>query len=263
MKVSHFAKILAGNNAVKISENLIVFNDFELYDMAADESKNYDSLEALLADNEDVKKIIDDAPYFELEWRGGRGASGASDKEMGGGFTNSRGGGKDRSETIRNAELNFDTAKGNSLTAVYNRFRQKYGTADHEYGAAIDDQGFVHYLRNGNKSNVTYEPAYLDKMTILHNHPNGGNFSKADLISTATTNAKGVIATSSDAKIKKTYHFQKNQNFKAKEFVKAVNKAKWPKKYDYDKGADWWLRRNQRTYGYKYKSTSSGKLIGE
>ena len=32
------------------------------------------------------------------------------------------------------------------------------------------------------------------------------------------------------------------------------------KKYDYDKGADWWLRRNQRTYGYKYSST---KLIGE
>ena len=259
MKLSHFAKILAGNNAVKISENLIIFNDFELYDMAEDTSKNYESLDALVADNEDVKKIIEEAPYFELEWRGGRGAS-AGDSEMGGGFTNSRGGGKDRSETMLNAELNFGTAGGNSLTAVLGRFKQKYGKADHEYGAAVDDQGFVHYLRNGNKSNVTYEPSALDKMTIVHNHPNGGNFSKADLISTATTNARGVVATSSDPKIRKTYHFQKNQNFKAKEFVKAVNKAKWPTKYDYNKGADWWLKKNQRTYGYKYSST---KLIGE
>lgn len=258
MKITHFAKILAGNNAVKISDNLIVFNDFELYDMATDESKNYGSLETLLDSNEDVKKIIDEAEYFALEWRGGRGSS-SDDKEMGGGFTNSRGG-KDRSETILNAELNFDTAKGNSLTAVFNRFKQKYGTADHEYGAAIDDQGFVHYLRNGNKSNVTYEPAFLDDKTVLHNHPNGGNFSKADLISTATTRAKGVIATSSDPKIKTTFHFQKNNNFKAKEFVKAVNKAQWPKKYDYNKGADWWLKRNQRAYGYKY---SSKGLIGE
>ena len=258
MKLSHFAKILAGNNAVKISENLIIFNDFELYDMAEDTSKNYESLDALVADNEDVKKIIDEAPYFELEWRGGRGAS-ASDKEMGGGFSNSPNG-KDHSYTMRNAELNFDTAKGNSLSAVLGRFKQKYGKAEHEYGAAVDDQGFVHYLRNGNKHNVTYETNALNNMTVVHNHPSGSNFSKADLLTTATTKAKGVVATSSNAKIKKTYHFQKNENFKAKEFVKAVNKAKWPAKYDYNKGADWWLKKNQRTYGYKYSST---KLIGE
>lgn len=259
MKLSHFAKILAGNNAVKISDNLIIFNDFELYDMAEDTSKKYERLEDLVADNDDVREIIADAPYFALEWRGGRGA-GSGDKEMGGGFNNSRNNGKDRSETMRNAELNFDTAKGNSLTAVFNRFRDKYGKADHEYGAAIDDQGFVHYLRNGNKHNVTYEANALNNMTVLHNHPSGSNFSKADLITMATTKSKGVIATSSNAKIKKTYHVQKNQNFKAKEFVKAVNKAQWPKKYDYDKGADWWLKRNQRTYGYKY---SSNGLIGE
>lgn len=259
MKISHFAKILDGNNAVKISDKLIIFNDFELYDMEADTSKNYDSLKDLLSDNDDVKEIIEKAPYFELEWKGGRGA-GAGDKDMGGGFNNSQDGGKDHTKTMRNAELNFDTAKGNSLTAVFGRFRDKYGKADHEYGAAIDDQGFVHYLRNGNKHNVTYEKGSLNNMTVLHNHPSGSNFSKADLVTMATTKSKGVIATSSNPKIKKTYHVQKNQNFKAKEFVKAVNTAKWPKKYDYDKGADWWLKRNQRTYGYKY---SSKGLIGE
>ena len=258
MKISHFAKILAGNNAVKISDKLIIFNDFELYDMEADESKNYNTLDELVEDNQDVKKIIEEAKYFALDWNGGRGASGS--QEMGGGFTNSPDGGKDRTETILNAELNFDTAKGNSLTAVFNRFRDKYGKADHEYGAAIDDQGFVHYLRDGNKHNVTYETSNLNNRTILHNHPSGSNFSKADLLTTAETKAKGVIATSSNPSIKKTYHFQKNDGFRAKEFIKAVNKAQWPKNLDYDKGADWWLKKNQRAYGYKY---SSSKLIGE
>ena len=79
----------------------------------------------------------------------------------------------------------------------------------------------------------------------------------------ASSKEKGIIATSSNPKIKKTYHIQKNQNFKAKEFIKAVNTAKWPKKYSYSEGADWWLRRNQRTYGYKYRATSNGKLIGD
>lgn len=259
MKISHFAKILAGNNAVKISDKLIIFNDFELYDMEADESKNYNTIDELVEDNQDVKKIIEEAKYFALDWNGGRGASSGS-KEMGGGFQNPNRGGRDGTETILNAELNFDTAKGNSLTAVFNRFRDKYGKADHEYGAAIDDQGFVHYLRDGNKHNVTYETSKLDNRTILHNHPSGSNFSKADLLSAASTKAKGVIATSSNPSIKKTYHFQKNDGFKAKEFIKAVNKAQWPAKYDYNKGADWWLKKNQRTYGYKY---SSSKLIGE
>ena len=262
MKITHFAKILQGNNAVQLDDNTIIFNDFELYKLDSDTSKKYDSLNALLDENEDIKKLIEGAEYFGLRWGGGRGA-GSGKGEMGGGFSNAMEGGKDHSKTMRNAELNFDTAKGNSLKAVFNRFRDKYGKADHEYGAAIDEQGFVHYLRNGNKHNVSYEKGTLDNMTVLHNHPSGSNFSKADMLTTANTKAKGVIATSSNADIKKTYHFQKNQNFKAKEFVKAVNKAQWPKSYDYDKGVDWWLRKNQRAYGYKYKATSSGKLIGE
>ena len=42
--------------------------------------------------------------------------------------------------------------------------------------------------------------------------------------------------------------------FKAKEFAKAVNRAQWPKNLSYDKGADWWLRKNAKTYGYKYSA---------
>lgn len=260
MKIAHFAKILAGNNAVQISKELIIFNDFELYNLETNESKNYDSLEALLDDNAEAKRIIEEAEYFSLRFEGGRGSSSNTEKgKMG--FNHEPHHGRDRTTDMLNAELNFDTAKGNSLTAVLGRFKDKYGKADHEYGAAVDEQGFVHVLRNGNRHNVTYQPNTFDNMTLVHNHPSGGNFSDGDLRTVATTKAKGIIAMSSNAKNSgKTYHFQKNNNFKAKDFVKAVNKARWSENLGYDRGASQWLRANQRKYGYKFSST---KLIGE
>lgn len=258
MKIAHFKKLLAGNNAVRISDDLIVFNDFELYNYTKDESKNYTTLEELLDDNADVKKIIEDAPYFELKFAGGRGSASKSGKKMG--FNHARHGGRDGTKTMLNAELNFNTAKGNSLKAVMGRFKDKYGKADHEYGALVDEQGFVHHLRNGNKHNVTYAKP-LDGMTIVHNHPSGSMFSDTDLITTATTKARGVVAMSSNnANRGKTYHFQKNNNFKAKDFLKALRNASWDESLGYDKGASQWLRGNQRKYGYKF---SASKLIGE
>lgn len=252
MRITHFAKLLNGNNAVRISSDLIIFNDFELYNLKDDSSKQYKSLEDLLVDNDDVKSLIEKAPYFELRWDGGRGSSSHSKGKMG--FNHARHG-RDNTKDMLNAELNFDTAKGNSLTAVLGRFKDKYGSADHEYGAAVDEQGYVHSLRDGNKHNVSYKPNTLDGMTVIHNHPGGGNFSDTDLITAATTKSRGVIATSSNSSNRgQTYHFQKNQNFKAKEFVKALRKAEWPEKLGYDKGADWWLKKNQRAYGYKYSS---------
>ena len=259
MKLAHFAKILAGNNAVRINDDLIIFNDFELYSLKEDKSKNYKSLDELFDNEPEVKKIVEDAEYFALRFDGGRG-SGSGNNEMGGGFNHARNGGKgSRSgETLLNAELNYGTAGGNSIKAVLGRFRDKYGDADKEYGAAVDEMGFVHTLRSGGRTSVGISGNKGE--TIIHNHPDGGNFSDTDLITTATTQAKGIIATDSGVKNPKTYHFQKNQNFKPKAFVKAVRNAKWPSKYDYSTGADWWLKKNQRAYGYKY---SSKKLIGE
>ena len=153
MRLSHFAKLLNGNNAVKISDKLIIFNDFELYDMEADSSKSYDSLQALLADNPDVEKIIAEAEYFSLEWNGGRG-SGSGSQEMGGGFTSASGRRDGKQETIQNATLNYGTTNGNSITAVLGRFRDKYGNADREYGAAVDELGYVYNLQKGGKVSV-------------------------------------------------------------------------------------------------------------
>lgn len=257
MRLSHFAKLLNGNNAVKISDKLIIFNDFELYDMEADSSKNYNSLDELIADNEDVKKIIEDAKYFTMEYDGGRGSD-SGNKEMGGGFNHARGRKGGKQETIQNAVLNYGTTNGNSITSVLRRFRDKYGNADREYGAAVDELGYVYNIQKGGKTSVAINGN--KGQTIVHNHPGGGNFSDSDLLSTAMSKEKGIIATGSNVKNPKTYHFQKNDGFRAKEFVKAVRNAKWPKKYSYDEGADWWLRKHQRTYGYKY---AVNRIIGD
>ena len=253
MKIAHFKKLLEGNNAVRINDDLIIFNDFELYNLKDDSSKNYNSLEELLDANPEAKEIIEKAGYFALRFDGGRGSNST---KMGGGFSSA--GGRGGFEQIANATLNYGTAPGNSIKAVLGRFRDKYGDADKEYGATVDEQGYVHKLGRGGKTSVSISGNKGE--TIIHNHPGGGHFSKADLMTTASTDAKGIIATSSKTNKPATYHFQKNQNFKSKEFIKAVNTAEWPANLSYDKGADWWLKKNQRAYGYKY---SSSKLIGE
>ena len=48
-------------------------------------------------------------------------------------------------------------------------------------------------------------------------------------------------------------YLKKTGRFKAKEFAKAVENAKWPISFNYDDGSHWWLKKNSKTYGYKYK----------
>ena len=83
---------------------------------------------------------------------------------------------------------------------------------------------------------------------ILHNHPSGGHFSDADLISTAMDGrSKGIVATSGKAQ----YTFEKGTHFKANAFTKAVKNATL-KGTSYDDAVDKWLKANSKKYGYKY-----------
>ena len=86
---------------------------------------------------------------------------------------------------------------------------------------------------------------------LLHNHPSGGNFSKADLQVIGSGGEKGIVAVGRV----NTYTLMKGARFDANGFIKAVGKAKWPVEYNYDKGADWWLRKNAKTYGYTYEKS--------
>ena len=83
---------------------------------------------------------------------------------------------------------------------------------------------------------------------VYHNHPSGGAFSKADLITTASTAARGIVASGKNG----DYIFRKTQKFDSVGFQKAVNAAKTTAK-DYSAGVDTWLKRNAKKYGYTYE----------
>ena len=257
MELREFEETLKNNNALKYKDYLI-FNDFEIYDLEKDTSVNFENLEELYEheiEGKKLKDIILGIEKFYITLEGGRG-SGSSSKGMAGGFTSARQGGRKSKEygaTQFPARLNTEGQRYKSYEKTLKKFEKMYKDADIEYGATIDDQGFAHKLIKGGSTSV---PIHGQKgQMILHNHPSGGNFSKADLIVLASGSEKGIVAVGSNVKKDRMrYTITKNKNFKAKEFAKAVNRAQWPKNLSYDKGADWWLRKNAKTYGYKYSA---------
>lgn len=249
MKIEHFEELLKGNNGIKISDDLVVYNDCELYNYRTEESKYYNNVKEMVEDNPEVKKIIEEAEAFYLDWSGGNGAS-SSSGTMGGGFKSAPGKPAE-SKNLLPAELNLGTAGGNSVEKVLGRFQNKYGKANREYAIAVDKDGYVKQHIKGGKHSVGITGDAGD--TIIHNHPSGSNFSGADMHSFANTKIKSLVATSSNGTTKGTYTITKTNKFKAKEFDKAIDKAKWnTDKYGYNDGVNWWLKKNQKTYGYTY-----------
>lgn len=219
-----------------------LFDNLELYNTVTEETKQYQSFDEVLADPV-IKAKLDKITFNYFS--GGRGAG---SEKMGGGFTSASGGdGPDKTYSAHPAEFN-EGGRSHNMETVLGKFVQKYGNADREYAVSVDEQGFAHSYRIGNAHSVSIAAAGKNH-TIIHNHPSGGNFSKADLLSVASSkNQKGIVATNSSS----YYHFEKSKNFDSQSFSKAVNKAKWPAKMSYDQGADWWLKKNQKKYGYKY-----------
>lgn len=151
------------------------------------------------------------------------------------------------------AYLNYGESKGNSIPDVLKRFQDRYGDAKKEFGVSVDDQGYVHDHKEGATHSVAVP---LRKgHTVIHNHPSGSNFSGQDLLVWANTDIKGIVATSSNQDIKGTFQISKGAHFDKKGFLAALGKADWSKSGDnYNVGADKWLKRNQKKFGYTYKS---------
>ena len=251
MEIRKFEEILKNNNALFLDDEWTIFNDYELYNGEKDITYENKTLEELLdrvIDGKSIRELIEEKEEFTFKLGGGRGAiSRAIRGKMG---FRSAGGRTPKGEKLLPAELNLGTSKGNSVDSVLKRFINKYGDANREYAIAVDEQGYAHQHIKGGKHSVgiTGDKGEI----IIHNHPSGSAFSRADLENVASTKAKGVIATSSNKTTKGTYTFTKNENFKAKEFMKALGKAEWDKEKGYNKGVTEWLRKNQKTYGYKF-----------
>lgn len=232
----------------------LVFRDNEVLDLNTDETLVFDNLEKMLAYNlggSTIEKELDKID-FQFYYHGGNGA--ASGK-MGGGFTENDMGmkeDKDYGKALYPATFNrqgrFATQDG-----AIKAFADKYKNADKEYGISVDKDGFVHRHIQGGKHSVAISTAGKEHM-IVHNHPGGGNFSREDLMNAAKDlNQSGVVAVGN----KYTYTFTKGAHFDSKKFARAIPKAKWPEKYDYNKGAHWWLKKHASEFGYTYTRTKS------
>lgn len=51
MSIKEFDSLLKGNNAIRINEEYIIFNDYELYSFKSEISKEYKSIDELLEAN--------------------------------------------------------------------------------------------------------------------------------------------------------------------------------------------------------------------
>ena len=135
---------------------------------------------------------------------------------------------------------------GKSPERALEEFRKLHALSSTEFGVTVDPQGFItQYVRGGATSVGIW--GKKGEM-VYHNHPSGGAFSDSDLLSTAMSAEKGIVASGKNG----DYIFVKNGgHFKAAAFMKAVRSAKM-KGTSYDDAVDKWLTANQKKYGYTY-----------
>ena len=252
MEKSVFQEMLSNNNAIPLDNDYVIFKDLELYNFKTKEQvffRNIDDLFASEFNGTTFAEYIAGKDKFIINLDGGRGADSGA---MGGGFSHAPNGGGNKKNGRAKYPAEFNVGgRFQDYGSTLKLFRQKYANMNHEFGIAVSADGFVTRHIEGGSTSVSIS-GNVGEM-IIHNHPgsgerDGGNFSDSDLLSISYGGEKGIVAVSQ----KYTHTFTKEKNFDAKRFIKAVKNAKWPVRYDYDDGADWWLRRNAKVYGYSY-----------
>ena len=247
MRIEHFKYCFGKLNGFYLKKNIIVFRKpIELWNEVTGESIYFKSIEELLEfeiEGKAIKEIIENIDSLYIPpLEGGRGASGTSTFK----FNHAGNRGPDKTKSLFPAYANV-RIKSKTLEAAMKEFQARFKDSNHEWAYEVDEQGYVHQFKEGNKSSVSISSRSRNTM-ILHNHPSGGAFSDSDLISTSMDrNSKGIVASGK----KYDYVFTKGTHFKANEFIKAVKNAEMKGK-DYDSAVDNWLKKNQKKYGYKY-----------
>lgn len=240
----------------RLTESLILFRKpLQAYNLASDETTYFDSVNdmfAFVAGSRTVRDIISEAKpddIFRLVLNGGRGSGADSGREFK--FDHAKGGKGGEIAYKSDFPARANTAiKSKNVDEALKVFRQMHANDDYESAFAVDANGYVTHYTHGGKTSVMI-PSNPGDM-IYHNHPSGGNFSDTDLINTATSKERGIIASGRYG----DYKFEKGTHFNAAGFVKAVRNATLKGK-DYSDAADKWLRRNQRKYGYRYSFTKA------
>lgn len=184
--------------------------------------------------------------------RGGNNNANKDEKQFK--FSGAGGNGNENNSTPIPAAYANTKIKSKTLEGALAEFKRNHLLADREFAYEVDRDGYVSQYIKGARSSVgiTSTRNTKDSM-IIHNHPSGGAFSDADLISTAMDGRqKGIIASGKNY----DYTFEKGTHFKADKFVRAVKNATL-KGTSYDDAADKWLKDNQKKYGYKYNRSKN------
>lgn len=255
MKISEFKKGLSELNYVMFDDDtLLLFKDLELYDRNTEISvqfSNFDEMLTYECNGLTMKKRIEAKKDFKIYISGGRGTGSRKGTSLFGDQQDGNATGRDNSTPDLPARMNR-MYNGNQMSAEHtlSTFRGEHATSKTEHLIAHDDDGFVSVYTHGGKNSVGFTPNQVEGKHVIHNHPNGSNFSKADLDNLAATGQKSIAATSKSV----TYKVEKNKNFDAKGFAKSLNNAKTTQT-DYNKAVSDFLKRNQKKYGYTYTET--------
>lgn len=261
MRIEHFRYLFNREYDVfYLNENIMIYkNPFSIENDETGESVTFKTLDEVLEyriGNETVKQIIEklDKPYIP-PLNGSRGASSGSNKTFKFSHASDSGGsGNDKQLLPATANTKI---KAKTLDGALAEFKRNHLDSDHEWAYEVDSNGYVHQYVEGAAHSVgigaSAKVGKGQKTMIIHNHPSGGAFSDADLLSiSAQKRAKGIIASGKNY----DYKFEKGTHFKASAFSKAVKNAKMTGK-DYDDAVNKWLKKNQKTYGYKYSRTKN------
>ena len=197
-----------------------------------------------------VGNALSGVESFELALDGGRGAGSGTGQLREFRFTSAtdgRGGGESvRSPEHWPAEANVRIKVKTEQNAI-NYFSRQYRNADHEYGYAIDRNGYVHNIKEGGAHSVGIHGT--KGQFILHNHPSGGAFSKGDMQVMARGPESGIAAVGKNG----TYYFRKSGgHFRGAAFERAMLRAR-PKGKNYDEAISKWLTDNQKKFGYRFE----------
>ena len=255
MLIDVFKHEFKQRNGVMLTDSIVlVRKPLELYDMANDKTiavfkgKNLDAVFAFEIDGQTVREIIegwDAMPVIALN--GGRGGGSGIGDWTGkfGHAAGGRGSGNDKSD--HPARLNVKLGNARSPEDMLKAFRDAHVNDSYESGVAVDEYGYVTRYVHGGATSVGIYGGKGEM--VYHNHPGekGGNFSDSDLLSTAMSAERGIVASGREG----DYIFVKTHKFNATGFTKAVKNATLRGK-DYTDAADRWLKANQKKYGYKY-----------
>lgn len=267
MHIIKFKHDFAQVNGMYVTKDVIMFRrPIELYNLETGETiatfRSVDDALKFEVGGRTIAEIVDNmdelaAPNDE----GGRGSSSSSPYK--GRWEDKNRPERDYSTSDLPARMNTRAGVRRTYDDMLRAFIDAHGNDRKEHGIVVDAEGFVTKYRHGNRGSISGLTGKNTEIAI-HNHPRDGwpQFSKADMVNTALSSRRGIVAVSTTkgrnkgiyaetAKYAGTYTFIKGGHFKATEFVKAVNKAYLTGK-DYNDAVDKWLRKNQKKYGYTY-----------